>query len=183
MRYCVCLSVCVSLFDPCASMCVNALRFQWPPDSDTSSAHYQPLPLHPSLFPSCDTCLRLFTDMSQRTCNILHSILSRVSLYLPCALCIFYLQWERQRARGREGEWQGETGREGKANIVYFRRSCLNVDCQLIVRHPTDRAAPLRESMTMMMIFVSTLAKFSISISVSTSISILSQLTGLHLSK
>lgn len=142
MRYCVCLSVCVSFFDPCASMCVNALRLQWPPDSDTSSAHYQPLPLRPSLFPSCDTCLRLFTDMSQRTCNILHSILSRVSLYLPCALCIFYLQRERQRARGREGgsekvrEW-GEWGNKHSvfSSVMFERwlstdRSTSNRSCR-----------------------------------------------------
>lgn len=128
-------------------------------------------PHFPSPYPSSNTCLRVFTDMSHRTCNILHSILSRVSV--SALRCLYLLSAERERRRATGGVRR--VGREGggKANIVYFRRSCLNVDCQMIVRYlppSKHRCAALRVST--MMIFVSGLSEFSISISVSTPISI-----------
>lgn len=137
VRYCVCLSVCVSLFDPCASMCVNALRFQWPP------AHY--LPLTPTSPPSTHAW-----EFSL-TCRIALATFCTVSwaayLYLPCAVCIFYLQRERERKREKE-EWEGKrqwgrgVGKHSVFSSVMFER-WLSTDRSLFTAIQTSlRCSP-----------------------------------------
>lgn len=97
-----------------------------------------------SHFPSFNTCLRVFTDMSHRTCNILHSILSRVSV--SALHCLYLLSAERERRRETGGVRRvGREGGEGKHSVfssVMFER-WLSTDRSLFTAIQTSlRCSP-----------------------------------------